>query len=130
MNFLRGRLAPLGDGIAFVVEHRGTNHLLALPTGRASVADWLGKDVMLGLRPERVTERGGEGATSIDCYIDLVEPTGPDTLVSTTLNGTKVCARVHPRAAPRPQQTMTLAFDMSQCALFDPATDRRIGGPR
>jgi multiple sugar transport system ATP-binding protein len=127
MNFLRGRVAPYNGGLAFEAVHAGRLHPLPLPTTASAARDVLGRDVILGLRPERISDTNGTVHDAvIDCTVDLIEPTGPDTMVFVNLNDTKVCCRVHPRANPRRGATMPLAFDMSQAVLFDPATERRI----
>jgi multiple sugar transport system ATP-binding protein len=71
------------------------------------------------------TAHGG-GGQALSCLVDLVEPTGPDTLLTTTLNGASVTCRTHPREAVQPGQTMTLSFNLSKTALFDPVGGERI----
>jgi len=58
--------------------------------------------------------------------IEVVQPTGPDTLVLIRLNGTPVTCRVHPSANPRAGETMDLVFDLSKLVYFDPQTEKRI----
>ena len=48
-----------------------------------------------------------------------IEPTGPDTLVFTQVNGKRVVSRVHPASNPQPLSNMTLLFDVSKAVLFD-----------
>ncbi|HEU0199275.1 MAG TPA: sn-glycerol-3-phosphate ABC transporter ATP-binding protein UgpC [Burkholderiaceae bacterium] len=128
MNFLRGKLATNGSGLHFESVCAGQRHPLPLPSAPPAARALIGREVILGLRPERISNPNGHAHNLvIDCPIDLVEPTGPDTLVFTQLNGTKVGCRVDPRAAVTPGRMMPLAFDMSQAVLFDPETERRIG---
>ncbi len=131
MNFLRGRLAHSGAGFAFELTHGGRTIPLPLPQAPVAAGSFAGREVVLGIRPECITEAARHGAAphvpQVDCTIDLVEPTGPDTLVFTTLNGGKVACRVHPRAPVVPGGTMALAFDLTHAALFDPATELRLG---
>ncbi len=127
MNFLRGKLAELGSGIAFEAEHDGQRTALPLPSASAGIRQWVGRDVVLGLRPERITDPDHRnGAHVLDCRLDLIEPTGPDTIVYTKLNGAKVGCRVRPTAARHAGETMPLAFDMAKAVLFDPQTELRI----
>ena len=58
--------------------------------------------------------------------VDLVEPTGPDTLVILELNGTRVVARVRPEQARAPGSAMELIFDISKAVFFDPKTEKRL----
>jgi multiple sugar transport system ATP-binding protein len=129
MNFLRGRLGPGG----FALEHRGATTLLPLPPSLSAAGP--GRDVILGIRPEHVTDAesaragasaGGYHPTEVCCTVAMTEPTGPDTLVFADFNGARITCRTHPRAAAIPGQPMTLAFDLSKAVLFDPATEQRI----
>lgn len=140
MNFLRGKLVGDGSGAAFELDHGGRKSLLGLPlNGNAdAVAKWIGREVVLGIRPEHVTDAlsahngdplGGHGSyrpTEVDCMVELTEPTGPDTLVVANFNNVPVTCRTHPRAAAMPQQSLKLAFDLSKALLFDPSSELRI----
>lgn len=138
MNFLRGQLVEYGDGAAFVVEHDGITSQLPLPKHIVASKDALnhiGTDIILGVRPEHITDaqsaRKAEVGhdyhpTEVDCTIELTEPTGPDTLVFTKFNDTRITCRTHPRAAAVPGALMTLAFDLSKAILFDPVTEQRV----
>jgi multiple sugar transport system ATP-binding protein len=89
----------------------------------------MGKRVTLGLRPERIVgtgAAGGNGNQTISCRVDFIEPTGPDTLVFTQINGVRTLSRVHPDLDPRPGQMVDLAFDLSNAVLFDPQSGARI----
>jgi multiple sugar transport system ATP-binding protein len=130
MNFLRGRAGP--DG--FALEHGGATTLLPLPDTLAALCG-AGRDVILGIRPEHVTDadsaRAGATAegyhpTEVACTVEMIEPTGPDTLVFAWFNGTRLTCRTHPRADAAPGKQSTLAFDLSKAVLFDPATEQRI----
>ncbi len=140
MNFLRGKLIPDGNGAAFELDHAGQKSLLSLPlNGNAeAVSRWIGRDVVLGIRPEHVTdamsahnssgnsEHGAYRPTEVDCMVELTEPTGPDTLVVARFNDAPVTCRTHPRAAATPKQPLKLAFDLTKALLFDPTSELRI----
>ena len=81
-------------------------------------------EVILGIRPENISDKG-EGHR-VDCLIDLVEPTGPDTLVTFMMKGMPVIARTHPASGAKPNVTMPLSFDLSKTMLFDPKSEKRI----
>ncbi len=92
----------------------------------------VGREVILGLRPERITDarsahnvEGGQ-LQPIEVNVDVIEPTGPDTLVFAQVNGKRIVSRVHPASNPQPLQTTTLLFDVSKAVLFDPANEERI----
>jgi multiple sugar transport system ATP-binding protein len=58
--------------------------------------------------------------------VDVIEPTGPDTLLFAQVNGKRIVARVHPASNPQPASNMTLLFDVSKAVLFDPQTEDRL----
>ena len=64
------------------------------------------------------------GAAVPQAKIEVVQPTGPDTLVLIHLNDTPVTCRVHPEAGARPGQPATLMFDLSKLVYFDPQTEK------
>src|SRR5262245_41037847 len=63
---------------------------------------------------------------SSHCCFASSEPTGPDTLVFSQINGKRVLCRVHPATNPRPGEEITLAFDLTKAVLFDPNTGGRV----
>src|SRR5450830_246045 len=146
MNFLRGKLTTDGAAPAFELSHGGHKTLLSLPVnGNAdAVSKWLGRDIILGIRPEHVTDAmsarngdplghlGNPGShasyrpTEVDCTVELTEPTGPDTLVVARFNDAPVTCRTHPRAGAVPNEPLKLAFDLTKALLFDPASEQRI----
>ena len=142
MNFLRGKLTTDGTAPAFELEHGGQKTLLSLPlNGNAdAVSKWVGRDIVLGIRPEHVTDAmsarngdplsNGHGGnyrpTEVSCTVELTEPTGPDTLVVARFNDAPVTCRTHPRAGALPNEPLKLAFDLTKALLFDPASEQRI----
>jgi multiple sugar transport system ATP-binding protein len=138
MNFLRGKLAAQGAGAVFELEHGGNITALPLPDSllqSSALMDRIGQEVILGIRPEHVTD--AESArnnvasdaycpTEVSCTVEMVEPTGPDTMVFVWFNKTRATCRTHPRAGAVPRGVITLAFDLSKAVLFDPVSEERI----
>jgi multiple sugar transport system ATP-binding protein len=86
----------------------------------------VGKDLILGLRPEHITEprrseRGNRSEFSVG--LDVVEPMGMETLVYFRINGTEICGRVDPASAGAPGEQMTLQANLDHLHLIDPSTD-------
>jgi multiple sugar transport system ATP-binding protein len=115
--------------------------MLALPNGKAravlplpsAVAARLaqGRKVVLGVRPEHLTRhdpgRPAKAALGrIDVPVEVVEPTGAETIVIVKVGEREVVARFEPDAAPREGETVALAVDMGKACLFDPDTERLI----
>ena len=129
MNFITVKPVIEGNEVSVAIENAGKSLRLALPFAADKLRSYAGRDVILGVRPEQITDMSsahGDVGQELGCLIDLVEPTGPDTLLTTRLNGAAVTCRTHPIEAVRPGQTMQLSFNLSKAALFDPANGERI----
>ena len=136
MNFLKGKLVQHKGGTAFTLDVDGEIALLPLPDGGTEYGAWHERDIILGIRPEHVTDalsarqsgaHEGYAPTEVTCLVEMTEPTGPDTLVFTWVGGVRATCRTHPRAHAMPGERINLAFDLSHAILFDPATEQRLG---
>ncbi|WP_109477948.1 sn-glycerol-3-phosphate ABC transporter ATP-binding protein UgpC [Paraburkholderia sp. C35] len=131
MNFIQGKVVEQGSGVGLELDTGVKRSVLNLPFDGA-VKGHVGKEVILGLRPERITDtRNAHNVEDgklqpIEVKVDVIEPTGPDTLVFAQVNGKRIVSRVHPGANPQPEQNMSLMFDVSKAVLFDPKTEERI----
>jgi multiple sugar transport system ATP-binding protein len=132
MNFINGKLVEQGAGVGIELDTGIARNVLNLPFDGGNVRGQIGRDVVLGLRPERITDaRSSHDAHGGDLQshrirVDVIEPTGPDTLVFAQVNGKRIVSRVHPGANPQPMTDMELLFDVSKAVLFDPQTEERI----
>lgn len=129
MNFITVKPVIEGNEVFVGIENAGKSMRLALPFAADKLRSYAGREVILGVRPEQITDMSsahGDVGQELGCLIDLVEPTGPDTLLTTRLNGAAVTCRTHPREAVLPGQTMQLSFNLSKAAMFDPANGERI----
>lgn len=134
MNFIPATLARRDDGAMQVLIHQpdapGECIALRLPDNRPELAAMAGHEIILGIRPEAIMRHYEDASPTpagyIDCPVDVVEPTGADTLVIVTIGGTQVTARLSPRDALSVGSTMRLVFKMDEASLFDPETTNRI----
>ena len=129
MNFLPARIAAGGAGVTL---EGGDGAILPLPIARAPNLRE-GAHVTLGVRPEhfspaaqRRAERMGGTAGHVEVRVDMVELTGSDVILMTSLFGQEVIARCEPDEAPREGQTIPLEIAMDKVSLFDPATEARL----
>ena len=124
MNFLPCRLEQ--DGVDMHVRLSDT---IALPVPEVNSAHYrsaIGKDLILGLRPEHITEpRRSEcnDRREFTVTLDVVEPMGMETMVYFTLRGAEVCGRVDPASAGSPGQPMRVYANVNHMHLIDPDTD-------
>jgi multiple sugar transport system ATP-binding protein len=133
MNFIPGRLtqADGGLGVAVAAKNGGgeERRMLALVQPPKSVAGQAGRDVILGVRPEAFGLAGaGASSTSVafEAEIEVVEPTGADTLAYLSLGGKTVVARLKPQDVQQAGTKLQLAVDMARASLFDPETGTRF----
>ncbi|WP_213293440.1 ABC transporter ATP-binding protein [Paraburkholderia sacchari] len=133
MNFINGKLVEQGSGIGVELDTGVARSVLNLPLFEANkLRGRVGQEVVLGLRPERITDArsahdgNGHELQRHTVKVDVIEPTGPDTLVFAQVNGKRIVSRVHPGANPQPLNNMELLFDVSKAVLFDPKTEERI----
>ncbi|MES2821929.1 MAG: ABC transporter ATP-binding protein [Pseudomonadota bacterium] len=125
MNFIPLRLQRR-DGQLLALLDSGQARC-ELPLG-GMAAGFEDREVILGIRPEQILLAGADSRTpsSIRAEVEVIEPTGPDTLVFVSLNQTKVCCRLAPDAAPRVGESLELQFDPSKVLLFDAQSGERL----
>jgi len=120
MNFLRGILEAGAGGYEL---HHGTG-VLPLPGLTQDAASHVGRPVVAGMRPE--TLMAGQGAATLSGTVDVIEATGPDTLVTVNVGGQMVTARLGPKERPKPGEPIQLSVDTAALNLFDPENGNRI----
>jgi multiple sugar transport system ATP-binding protein len=131
MNLIPARLMlENGQVCASLARAEGDNASLPL-VGNGAWESHLGRDVILGLRPEHISDRIGpdvsrNGHHRLECVVEVTEPTGPDTLAVLLLGGVEATARLQANAQVRSGEPATFIVDMTKACLFDPATERRI----
>jgi multiple sugar transport system ATP-binding protein len=122
--------AVLADGGVQIASGNDAPISLRLPANGRGPKAAAGRQVILGLRPEAVTDPGAadrNGAvTDADCHVEVVEPAGSDTFAVTRLGGVEVIARMRADTDLKPGQTAPFAFNMEKAVLFDPQSGNRI----
>ena len=117
MNFVSGILRREGSG-AVVVAADGTR--LPAPDGVGR----LDQNVVYGIRPEHFTL--SSAGVGVPARVEVIEPTGANIEVISTLAGERVCASFTERHAMKPGETIHLAPRLDKVHLFDAATSQRI----
>ena len=132
MNLLEAEVVA-GDGGLKLSLHRkeGGQLQLSIPTSVAAGAVAAGKKVILGIRPEAITdeESADRNAARVEiatAYVDLVEPAGSDTFVVTQLGGKTVTSRMRSDATVKAGTTIPFAFNLDKALLFDPQSGLRL----
>ncbi len=131
MNFVRCRVEVRDHRPGAVLRDETGEFFVPAPPDVAGLDAMAGADVILGLRPEQITDKDpytGSNPHLVQrtTQIEMVQPTGPDTLVIIRLNDMPVTCRVHPDTEARAGHALDLVFDVSKLVFFDPGTEKRI----
>ncbi|HXX26279.1 MAG TPA: sn-glycerol-3-phosphate ABC transporter ATP-binding protein UgpC [Pseudolabrys sp.] len=123
MNFIPCRLEQAGNDLRVRVSDT-----IALPVPSSLAPRYkglAGKEMLLGLRPEHITEPRHNGAgepNQFSVTLDVVEPMGMETMVFFTINDTEFCGRVEPKSAVDAGATIRLQAGMDHMHIIDPAS--------
>ena len=127
MNVVPAKVALVdGNPVAVVALHDGTS--ATLPFSQDNLAAWEGRDIMLGIRPETITDEDAADRKSTNIApmtnrITVTEPAGSDTFVTMTLGGKDVIARMRSDADVRPGADFKFSVNMEKAVAFDPETE-------
>jgi len=129
MNFFNGVLEKDGEDVYAVIG----DSKLKLPHGKASaesIKDYMGKEVVFGVRPEHIHDEetflanAPEGV--IDAFVDVTEMMGAETYLYLIINGVKTVARVNARSTAKAGDNVKVAFDLNKLHIFDKDTELTI----
>jgi len=129
MNTLSARLEATPDGTLAVI---GSGEAVVRFPVPAAAATWIGRPVVLGIRPECIAEPtryfgdAPGAAVTIASPVEMIEPTGAETIVVLRLGEERALARVSPDLHHHLGETARFAVDTRKISLFDPATGDRI----
>jgi multiple sugar transport system ATP-binding protein len=133
MNFISGTLKQDGEKIRFTEIEGGTIDVAFSATERPAAREFVGKEIVLGIRPEDLEvatfsrKEGKALGIGFPAIVDIVEPMGAETnLYLQTGAHTLVCrsqgAFDHREAGRRLQFEMNL----EKAHLFDPVSTHRL----
>jgi multiple sugar transport system ATP-binding protein len=119
------------DGAPFAEITDARGHLQSLKFSQANMAEWSGKEIMLGIRPEAITDIDGADRKSQNIQrfsniVTVTEPAGSDTFVTITVSGRDVVARMRADASVAARDSFEFAVNMDKAVAFDPKTEARI----
>ena len=105
--------------------------LVLLRFSQANLSAWEGRDILLGIRPEAITDPEGADRKSANIQrlvnrVAVTEPAGSDTFVTMSLGGRDVIARMRADAAVSAGSMYEFAVNMEKALAFDPQTEARI----
>ena len=132
MNLLPGRLESADDRLIATAPGFACE---IPPAQRGSFASHVGRDVIVGVRPEDLharADRAGPFAYPLDALVETVEALGPETILTLSLPASDIdiAARVDLSTNASIGETIRLYFDARRIRLFDPATTKSIPATR
>ena len=129
MNFVNGTLEKKDGALYFNFE--GVS--VKLPGDKADapeLADYIGQEVIVGIRPEGINDNADVVAanpdTCVDVDVDVVELMGAEIYLYLNIGETNFTARVSARSTSRAGDKIKVAFDMSRVHIFDKDTERCV----
>ena len=125
MNLLKGKVEK-GDGGLIFKETVDENAVTIPLKGavEAVAAKVVGKPIVLGIRPEHLTEESKNGSTApVSSTIDIAEPMGSESLVYMRAGTGNLIARIHGESLYHMGQPITVYVNLDKVALFDVETE-------
>ena len=123
MNFIPVRLAAANGG-AIALAGEPAAHL-SLPQRADTIASWIDRPALLGIRPEAIA-LGSGGPTRVHAKVEMIEPTGAETMALLSFAGTEIVARMDAESRPAVGSIAEFSLDLRKACLFDPATTQRF----
>ncbi|SDY36721.1 ABC transporter ATP-binding protein [Citreimonas salinaria] len=130
MNLFPAKVAQANGAPAAEVTLRNGETAL-LPFAGGSMAGHDGRDIILGIRPEAITDRDGADRNSnavhmIEATVELTEPAGSDTFVVTHMGGRDITGRFRADVQVEAGDRFPFAINMEKAVVFDPETEARV----
>jgi multiple sugar transport system ATP-binding protein len=134
MNLVKSTVRADATGLHLDIGPIGSDRVsLPVPTApAASLKFFVGREVIAGLRAEAVSLAvdgmvAGPDQCFVDAHVQVIEPTGADTLVVLDMGGSEFTVRLDPDVALRPDQRARFLVDLSKLVCFDVKTEALIG---
>jgi multiple sugar transport system ATP-binding protein len=121
MNFVPGVVVRGSDGAAVSAGPQGVR--LPLP---ADAAVREGQKVVWGVRPEHLDLAGPLAKGTVEAVVDVVEPTGAETMIVGAMAGEPVTIVTEERVAYPRGTALRLAPRLDRIHVFDPASGARL----
>ncbi len=129
MNFIDGTLEKKGEDVYLKFGENSVK----LPDDKASqpiVKDYIGKEVIAGIRPENIHDDEDSmrrfADAIVETKVEVSELMGSEIHLYLVTGEQNFVARVSSRSTARPGDTVKIALDTSRLHLFDKDTERYI----
>ena len=130
MNFVEAEVSKDSDSNSIALSF--ANQKVVLPEGKAAQFDndYIGKTVIMGIRPEDMYDDEAYIAAASNCTleanVEITEMMGAETYLYLDVDGNKFTARVNPRTTSRTGDKIRIALDGNKIHIFDKDTELAI----
>lgn len=129
MNLLDASVAKTDAGVTLTFG--GNTVTLPAEKGKAlEDGGYIGKDVVMGIRPEDLHDEEEAVSAAPDCILEapirVYEMLGAEVFLYFDIGETSCTARVNPKTTARPGDSVKFAMDMSKIHIFDKETEMII----
>ncbi|WP_419914520.1 ABC transporter ATP-binding protein [Hoeflea sp.] len=130
MNLFPAKVVS-ANGAAAAEVNLANGSVAAIPFAGDRMASNVGRDIILGIRPEAITDKDGADRNSraihvVEAPVEVTEPAGSDTFVVSQIGGTDVTGRFRADVAVKAGEVFPFAFNMEKAVAFDPESEQRI----
>jgi multiple sugar transport system ATP-binding protein len=134
MNLLRGRLTGANGTTSVSLGENTLPVPRSLLARRPSLADYLDREVVVGIRPEDIEDAAllpSANGASLPVQVKLAEALGAEVIAHFPLDaaddgGPLVTARLSPRSEARSGKPLRVAIDLDRLYFFDPESQEAI----
>ena len=128
MNFFLGRIGIAGDGLQFVESDNGEDGFeIPLNDKLADIVrGYAGDPIVLGIRPENISQDSGDDGISIEAKVDVCETTGSEMYLCLDTGLSEFVAKVPTDNRFSHGDSVRMKLDLSCAHFFDPETERVI----
>ncbi len=130
MNFVKGRIERKEGKLQFleISDSENAIHVELDPALAHQAEPFVGKDLILGIRPENIQLSMDKSQVEkpVELDIEMVEPLGNETLLHLTNGTTSLTARATNDSPFKAGQRTKVSFDQKNVHLFDPITEASL----
>ena len=133
MNMIPSKLEKKGNDYVVVFGNEESSYSITIPAykyANINIDEFVGRDVMLGIRPENLSDDEDALAKAtdglVDAYVDVTEQMGNETYLYLTCLGSPIIARVPPTTKARAGDNIKIAINVNKIHIFDTETEKTI----
>ncbi|MCH7495154.1 MAG: TOBE domain-containing protein [Candidatus Marinimicrobia bacterium] len=120
MNFITGQVEDV-QGLVF---NNGSMSFQINTGAEDKLKDFVGKEIIFGIRPEDISISGEE--EGIPMVVEILEMMGNEIYLYLTMDQNTIIARVPPDTKVEEGQKVDVIFDFSKVHYFEPDSQKRI----